>query len=226
MLRTARRALLAAAALSLLAITGQARPAASAQTVDQPAAATAAALAATGGITLADCLAGGRQAGRSTRCLDLAAVPSPAEIGRGIAVFSLAEFANDGGAIGPTNSPLSAGLVVMGLDGAGAWQFWFGAQQLYQRLGLPGGVRVCADGDSANVRAAPGLDAEIVTTLADFTEATAEQFVLTQAGAFEGLVNGFGWYRISGPAEGWVYSTLLTDAMLVGCNLRDLLVPR
>jgi hypothetical protein len=106
-------------------------------------------------------------------------------------------------------------VLVMGRDQSGVWQVWFAGQNLYQPLTLPGDVRACGFGQGVNVRSSPSTTASIVTTLAEATLAKAEEFVLTEPGIPatatnpQGLKWGYGWFRVSSPAAGWVYSKYL-----------------
>jgi len=134
---------------------------------------------------------------------------------RGIAAFSIRQPSGPGG-----------GVLVLGRTDAGEWRYWFGGQQYYQRTAVPGDMLVCADGDGANVRAAPGFEAPILTLLTDLTVVIAVKFVLTEPGSYSLGSAGAGWYRISGVAAGWMYSTLLADARTEGCALRNALVNR
>ncbi len=133
---------------------------------------------------------------------------------RGIAVFGFG-VPEGGGA-----------RVVMGRDGAGTWQFWFGTQQAsVYPLSLPGAAFVCAGGAGVNVRLAPALDAPIVDTLPDLTAMTVEEFLLRAPGAFgpppPGAGRPSGWYRISAPAAGWVYMDMVVDAAQPDCAFHD-----
>ena len=108
---------------------------------------------------------------------------------------------------------------ILGLTPDGSWQFWFATQQpVYQLLTLPGSLLICAGGDSLNVRASPAADAAIVTQLRDGSQAMADSFVLTQPGDHSApgqpVFGMGGWYRITAPAQGWVYSRFVTDASL------------
>lgn len=134
---------------------------------------------------------------------------------RGIAVFGLG-FRDGGGA-----------LIVFGRDEAGGWQFWFGTQQsVYHALALPAQMRICADGSAANVRMAPDMSAKSLGTLKEGTLVTAEQFVLTQPGAYsaDSATGGMGWYQVSGELTGFIRADLLSVATLPDCSVRDALV--
>lgn len=132
---------------------------------------------------------------------------------RGVAAFSVRA------ATGP-----GAGLLVLGRDAAGAWGYWFGGQQYYQPSTLPASLRICADGVGANIRAAPGIEADRLDTLPDLTLLRAEAFVLTEPGDLDAGRAGAGWYALSAPEEGWIYSTLATSTQMEDCTLRDTLV--
>jgi hypothetical protein len=130
---------------------------------------------------------------------------------RGVAVFGLA-FADGGGA-----------LVVFGRDEAGGWQFWFGTQQsVYHALSMPAEMRVCADGQGANVRMAPNLAAESLGTLKDGSVLTAMQFLLTEPGwsSPQPLRAGNGWYQVTGEINGFIRADLLSVTSQPGCKLR------
>jgi hypothetical protein len=134
---------------------------------------------------------------------------------RGVAAFSLG-FAEFGGA-----------EVVFGRDQAGGWQFWFGTQQqIYHALKMPAEMRVCADGQGANVRVAPDVSAKSAGLLKENAIVTAQQFVLTQPGARPGEKgpSGNGWYEVTGAFNGFVRADLLSVASLPDCSLRNALV--
>ncbi|MGI8554079.1 MAG: SH3 domain-containing protein, partial [Dehalococcoidia bacterium] len=121
------------------------------------------------------------------------------------------------------NEPGGA-LVLFGRLLDGSWGYWFATQQgIYQRLALPGGMLVCADGNGARLRAAPDTDAEIVDVLPDLTLMTGDRFVLTQPGDIATHTVGAGWYHLSAPESGWIASTLTTDAGRGDCSLRDIM---
>lgn len=134
---------------------------------------------------------------------------------RGVAVFGLG-FADGGGA-----------LVVFGRDESGGWQFWFGTQQgVYHALRLPAEMRVCADGQGANVRMAPNVSAKSLGMLKDGAIVTSTQFVLTEPGSNspQPAKNGNGWYQVTGDIDGFVRADLLSVTALPDCKLRDALV--
>ena len=174
---------------------------------DEEALAFAAALRVFDGVPLVDCTTNNP---RWRTCINpQSTVPVTAE--RGTAAFGLSDPEGLGGA-----------LAVMGRGSFGDWDYWFATQNItYRRFELPGAMIVCADGDGANLRAAPGLDAEILGVLADLTTVQAEGFVLTQPGTVSPLTAGAGWYRLSVPYAGWVYSEILSDARLGDCSFRD-----
>lgn len=149
---------------------------------------------------------------------------TPEEAAAGIATFGVSGSGpgGEGGFLG-----------ILGRDPAGVWHFWFGTQNVtYQALKLPAELTVCAEGATLNVRAGPSTDHAILTTLADLTRVTAEQFTLTEAGIMPtestDQVVGAGWYRLSTPVEGWAYSRYLADAASAAavdqgpCFLHDL----
>jgi hypothetical protein len=58
-----------------------------------------------------------------------------------------------------------------------------------------------------NVRSSPSTDASVVATLADSTSARGEEFALTLPRKLSiPPTEGYGWFRISSPQAGWVYS--------------------
>ncbi|MBI2913429.1 MAG: hypothetical protein HYY03_05865 [Chloroflexi bacterium] len=125
--------------------------------------------------------------------------PHPPNSGaRGIALFNV--FYPQGG----------GSLLVMGKDALGEWHYWFTTQHaLTPPIYLPGDMRVCSGGPGLNARSEADVNAQKIETLADETIVRGEEFVLTEPGTqFALLEEGFGngWYRISSPVEGWVYS--------------------
>lgn len=110
--------------------------------------------------------------------------------------------------------------LLMGREADGNWAFYAGGQQYYQAWKLPGEMLVCTQGSGLNVRAEPAADAQLVRTVEDNSTVTGEEFVLTQPGTPPpSFVAGYGWYRISAPAEGWVYSKYVSG--LADCSLHD-----
>lgn len=163
-----------------------------------------------------------RPGGPAPVCVQASSTPE--EAAAGIATFGVSGSGPDGE---------GSFLGILGRDPAGVWHFWFGTQNTtYQALKLPAELTVCAEGATLNVRAGPSTDHAIVSTLADLTSVTAEQFTLTEAGVMPAestdQVVGAGWYQLSTPVEGWAYSRYLADAApaaVVGegpCFLRDL----
>jgi hypothetical protein len=137
-----------------------------------------------------------------------------ATLSGGIAVFDVAEpEAGD------------AGLGILGRAPDGTWKYWFGTQQPYALLALPGDMRVCADGDGLNLRTQPAATAPQVTLLADGTIVRGDGFVLTEPGTPgpDAEKRGYGWYHIAAPQEGWAYSRFLSNAQIGDCSLRDAL---
>ena len=131
---------------------------------------------------------------------------TPEQAARGIATFGVSGSGPDG----------AGGFFgILGRDPAGAWQFWYGTQNVsYQLLSLPGDMIVCA-AEGLNVRTSPSVDAPVIGTLPDLTRITAELFTLTQPGTMpmesSEQVIGSGWYRLSGPIEGWASANYLTN---------------
>jgi hypothetical protein len=141
----------------------------------------------------------------------VSAQSQPSTVQRGIAVFG----------VGPPDGPGFVG--VLGRDPAGEWNFWLGGQQFYQLLILPEDMIVCAESQRLNVRSAPMTDAPVVGKLEDLTMVRAEEFVLTEPGS--GPQQGYGWFRLSSPLDGWAYSKYLTNASQGDCTLHDALEP-
>ena len=169
-------------------------------------AASAAALEYFDAVSDADCETNNPQ---NRQCVGLASQPSTVQ--RGIAVFG----------VGSPDGPGFAG--VLGRDPAGEWKFWRAGQQDYQLLTLPGDALVCAYGAGLNVRSEPTTDAPAVGTIEDLTGVRAEEFVLTERGS--DLQQGYGWFRLSSPLDGWAYSKYLTAASWDDCALHDALEP-
>jgi hypothetical protein len=169
-------------------------------------AAFAAALEYFDAVSDADCETNNPQ---NKQCVGLSSQPSTVQ--RGIAVFG----------VGPPDGPGFAG--VLGRDSAGEWKFWRAGQQDYQLLTLPGDALVCAYGAGLNVRSAPTTDAPAVGIYEDLTRVRAEEFVLTEQGS--DLQNGYGWFRLRSPLDGWAYSKYLTAANSDDCALHDALEP-
>jgi len=111
--------------------------------------------------------------------------------------------------------------LLMGREPDGNWAYYAGGQQYYQASKLPGEMQVCTQGSGLNVRAEPSATAQLVRTVEDNSPVTGEEFVLTQPGTppTASPVPGYGWYRISAPAEGWVYSKYVSG--LADCALHD-----
>jgi hypothetical protein len=111
----------------------------------------------------------------------------------------------------------------MGKTPSGDWAYWTGTQQDLEPLTLPGDMLVCTGGAGLNVRSDPSATATLIQTLTDETVVRGEQFVLTEPGTFLGS-GGNGWYRISAPTSGWVYSPyvfahyILNTQMPVDCT--------
>ncbi|MCA9829066.1 MAG: SH3 domain-containing protein [Dehalococcoidia bacterium] len=156
----------------------------------------------TGGITGQACLAPENAA---KTCVELQS--SDVTVRGGIAVFGLSSGA--GGV-----------AAVYGRTQAGEWKPWFRTQNAFSLLFLPGDVRICADGDGLNVREQASLAGPVLTTLADDTIARAEEFVLDTAASSD-RTRGFGWYRLTTPAEGWAHSEFLAAAAEGNCTTRN-----
>jgi len=127
----------------------------------------------------------------------------------GVAAFGVSDAGQNGG--------FNAAL---GLTSDGSWQLWFTSQNPYQLTRLPGDMVICAEGDGLRVHSAAGNDASVVDTLADGTVVRGEQFVLTEP--VDPGRAGFGWFRISSPDTGWLYSKYIENAALNdNCALHD-----
>ncbi len=144
-------------------------------------------------------------------CVGLESQPSTTQ--RGIAVFG----------VGAPDGPGFAG--VLGRDSAGEWKFWRAGQQDYQLLTLPGDALVCGYGAGLNVQSEPTNDAPAVVAVEDMTTVRAEEFLLTEVGSDDLQLNGYGWFRLSSPLDGWAYSKYLTNASQGDCSLHDALEP-
>ncbi len=114
----------------------------------------------------------------------------------------------------------------MGREPDGSWGFWYGSQDFdYRAKSLPVDMIVCADGDGLNVRAKADPNSAVVKLVPDGSQVRAEQFVLTKEAAKD-FSGSDGWYRISGPVEGWV-NVSYVSIRLPGqkdCAIRDLRV--
>lgn len=135
-----------------------------------------------------DCTANNPQ---NRPCLNLTS-GSGVSVDRGLAQFSVA----------PKDGP--AYSVIVAKDANGAWKLFQQGQQFRQQVVLPGDMKVCAEGTGLNLRAGPDTGATIVQLLPDETIVKGEEFTLTEPA--QGETNGAGWYRVSAPAAGWVYS--------------------
>jgi Bacterial SH3 domain len=134
---------------------------------------------------------------------------------RGLFTFGIGDAEDAGGA-----------FILFGRTSDGAWDQWFGTQNIiYQPISLPGEARVCADGDGLNVRQAPSVSAPVARLLPDGTTLIVEEFVLTQAQPYDEqgrrTGRGDGWYRVSGPADGWVNYHYISSTRLADCSIRD-----
>jgi hypothetical protein len=134
---------------------------------------------------------------------------TPGDTDRGVAAFGVSDAGQNGG--------FNAAL---GLTADGAWKLWFTSSNPYQLTRLPGDMVICAGGDGLRLHSAIGNDAGTVDTLADGTQVTAVKFVLTEP--VDPGNQGFGWFQISSPESGWLYSKYLENAALNdGCALHD-----
>jgi hypothetical protein len=156
------------------------------------AAALAAALQITGGVTGADCAA-------MPQTLCVTPPNSYAtSIPQGIVEFAVNDPAHGG----------TGYVLVLGRNEAGAWQLFLGTQYAARPFTLPGSMLVCTGGQGLNVRATPASSASLIQTLADGTVLNGDQFVLTEPGTLgsAAATEGHGWYHINSPVDGWVYS--------------------
>jgi hypothetical protein len=128
---------------------------------------------------------------------------------RGVAAFGVSDAGQNGG--------FSA---VLGTTPDGSWKLWFTSQNPYQLTRLPGDMVVCAGGDGLRLHSAASNDAPAIDGLDDGTLVRGEQFVLTEP--VDPGDAGFGWFRISSPEPGWLYSKYLENAALHdNCALHD-----
>jgi hypothetical protein len=186
------------------AITRGASPSAS-PSEDPAEAALAAAIELLEGVSEADCTTNNPE---HADCVSIE--PDDREpASRGIAVLSVE---------GPAGGSFA---LLMGREADGNWAYYAGGQQYYQASKLPGEMQVCTQGSGLNVRAEPSTDAELVRKVEDNSAVTGEEFVLTQPGTppTASPIPGYGWYRISAPVEGWVYSKYVSG--LADCSLHD-----
>jgi hypothetical protein len=121
-----------------------------------------------------------------------------------------------------------AARFVLGLKADGTWGYWFGSQQAtYHALTLPAEMRVCADGQSVNVRETASETASSRGMLKDGALVTADRFMLTNPGTYGGPgPSGNGWYSITGATPGFVRADLLSVTTQPDCKLRDALQAR
>ena len=171
---------------------------------DPAEAALAAAMELIEGVSEADCMTNNPE---EKECVSID--PNSREVAaRGIGVLGV-------------QAPRGSGYaLLMGHEPDGNWAYYAGGQQYYQASKLPGEMTVCTQGSGLNVRAEPAADAQLVRTVEDNSTVTGEEFVLTQPGTPPpSFVAGYGWYRISAPAEGWVYSKYVSG--LADCSLHD-----
>ena len=175
------------------------------QSEDPAEAALAAAIELLEGVSEADCTINNPE---QKECITLDP-DNRALASRGIAALGLQAPAGGGAAL------------LMGREADGNWAYYAGGQQWYQAWKLPGEMLVCTQGEGLNIRAEPSSEADLVTTVEDNSSVTGEEFVLTEPGTPppESSASGYGWYQISAPAEGWVYSKYVSG--LPDCSLHD-----
>lgn len=163
------------------------------------------ALAIFNGVSLSDCLSGNNPSRKD--CVTLES--DPAAVVRGIAAFGVSDAGQNGG--------FGAALAK---TADGDWKLWFTSQNPYQLIRLPGNMVVCSGGDGLGLRSNPSADSPSIGAYADGTEVTGEQFVLTEP--VDPGHAGYGWFRISSPDSGWLYSKYLESAALNDqCALHD-----
>ena len=182
-----------------------AAPRTAAPSPDPAEAALAAAIKLVDGVAEADCTTNNPQ---QKDCVSLD--PNHrAQASRGIAAL---------GERGPAGGPSA---LFVGRQGNGDWGYYAGGQQFYQAWKLPGPMLACTQGSGLNVRMEPSNDASLVRTLEDNSTVTGEEFLLTQPGTPPpaSTVPGYGWFRISAPVEGWVYSKYVSG--LPECSFHD-----
>lgn len=108
-------------------------------------------------------------------------------------------------------------IIVMARDAAGDWGVWMLTQSPYQLLQLPGQLMACARPTVIRDEPAPGAAALGEVERLEALQSTG--FVLAERGSLSGA--GAGWYRVSSPIEGWVYSRDVTRTSDDSCALRD-----
>ena len=181
-----------------------------------PEEAFAAALRMFDGVPDDECRAGNNPLGKDC----IVPTASAEGVARGIATFNLIAASRLHGASG-----------VLGRTPSGEWEFLLITDSpVYQLLSLPGEMIVCAEGAGLNIRAAPSVEADVITALPDLTHVWVEEFVLTEPGLYAPRIaprSGSGWYRLSAPVEGWAYSRFLSSTVpdpntgAPSCALRD-----
>jgi hypothetical protein len=128
-------------------------------------------------------------------------------------------------AVSVTDPEFGGAIAFFGRRDDGSWAYWFSTQNdSYQATSLPAQMRVCADGQGANLRMTADAGGRALSVLRDGAIVTAESFVLTQPGSSQPLVAGLGWYRLSAPAAGFVRSDLLSVTRFGDCSVRDIQV--
>ena len=130
---------------------------------------------------------------------------SASDVATGIADFAVGDsFGGGHGILGRTLS--------------GDWLPWVGGNgTILEPFDLPQDAMVCAGGDGLTLRDGPSTDAARLAVLADNTRVRVEQFVLTDP-ANSG-VPAAGWYRVSAPQAGWLFSKYLVNARLSDAGL-------
>ncbi len=108
---------------------------------------------------------------------------------------------------------------VLGRMDDGSWKLWFSSQDVIWLIGLPGTMRVCADGQGLNLRKTASSTADRVASIADNTLVEGDKFVLTEPGT--PTQQGYGWYHLTTNPDGWAYSKYLVDSTQPNCDARN-----
>ena len=107
-------------------------------------------------------------------------------------------------------------IVLMGRDAAGDWGLWTLTQAQEPRIvPLPGSALVCANTETLALRAEPSAGADASGQVARQQTVEAHEFMLTEHGGID--ADGDGWYRVTGPADGWIHADDLVEASLGDC---------
>jgi hypothetical protein len=159
----------------------------------------------------------GRTAGE-----EVAAAEAAARLGANGAPVDCPECIRGGGAspdrgiviVSIRNRENTEGIgVIWGRDSSCNWQRWFATQNVtYHALILPAEMRVCAGGDSVNVRSKPSVTSPSQGMLGPGSAVTAESFVFTGEveAARHQYTGELGWYFVSGALSGYIRADLLS----------------